>query len=349
MESLTDPQKNSMKRQATDKIREIFETLDLGSFYEAENKLIGTCPVHDGDNTTAFNINVDPTSEYYGVWFCNSHGCHEDHGNDIIGLIKGVLEQKTDKEQTFIDAVNFLKKFVSGKIEGQDNLKYNVEDSRIDKIFHNRSYNRVVCRRDQVVRGLSIPCKYYLARGFSKEVLTEFDVGYCSTRGKQMHNRTVFPVYDKSGTNMIGAVGRATSTEQSSKWVNSKGFNTGNALYNYGKAFDSLKISGSAVLVEGQGDILKLWQSGITNCVGLFTCKISDRQTILLEEASVNTLYLALDNDEPGRKGRNEIREKFGQIFNIIDIKFDKHDIGDMTTEEIIDVIRPQINKTSRQ
>jgi hypothetical protein len=304
-------------------------SLDVEEFYESENKLIGSCPVHDGDNSTAFNINVDPTSDYYGIWFCNSHGCHEDHGNDIFGLIKGVLEQKTQKEQTFIDAVNFLKKFVSGKIEGQDNLKYNVEDSRIDKIFHNGMINKVVCTRDQVVRGLNIPCPHYLSRGFTKEVLKEFDVGYCSTTGKQMYNRTVFPVYDKSGISMIGAVGRAVSSEQSSKWVNSKGFNTGNALYNYGKAFDSLKRSGAAILVEGQGDILKLWQSGITNCVGLF----------------VDTLYLALDNDEPGRKGREEIRKKFGQIFNIIDLKFDKHDIGDMTTEEIITLIKPQIGR----
>lgn len=345
MESLTEPQKNSIKREATDKIREIMEALDIEKFYEAENKLIGSCPVHDGDNATAFNINLDPTSDYYGIWFCNSHGCHEDHGNDIIGLIKGILEQKTGKEQTFIDSINFLKRFVSGKIEGQDNLKYNVEDSRIDKIFHNGVNNKIVCSRGQVVKGLSIPCQYYLSRGFTKEVLEEFDVGYCNSVGKQMYNRTVFPVYDKTGENMIGAVGRAVSSSQASKWVNSKGFNTGNTLYNYGRAFKSLKRSGAAILVEGQGDVLKLWQSGITNCVGLFTCKISDRQTILLEEASVDTLYLALDNDEPGRKGREEIRKKFGQIFNIIDLKFDKHDIGDMTTEEIITLIKPQIGR----
>jgi len=342
MESLTEPQKKAMKRQATDKIREIMESLDLEEFYESENKMIGRCPVHDGDNSTAFNINIDPTSEYYGIWFCNSHGCHEDCGNDVFGLIKGILEQKSQKEQTFIDAVNYLKKFVSGKVERQDNLQYNLEDSRIDKIFHNGAINKVICTRSEVIKSLEIPCPYYLARGFSKEILEEFDVGYCNVLGKQMYNRTVFPVYDKSCVNVIGAVGRAVSSN-SSKWINSKGFNTGNALYNYGKAFDSLKRSGAAVLVEGQGDVLKLWQSGITNCVGLFTCKISDRQTILLEEASVGTLYLALDNDEPGRKGREEIKEKFGKIFDIKDIKFDHHDTGDMTPQEIIEIIKPQI------
>lgn len=320
-------------------------SLDIEEFYESEAKLIGSCPVHDGDNSTAFNINIDPSSEYYGVWFCNSHGCHEDYGNDMFGLIKGIIEQKTGKEQTFLDAVNFLKRFVSGKIESQDNLKYNVEESRIDKIFHDSALNKIICQRSQVVKTLKIPCKHYLLRGFTEEVLREFDVGFCETIGRQMYKRTVFPVYDKSGDNMIGAVGRATSTDQSSKWVNSKGFNTGNTLYNYGKAFESMKRTGSAILVEGQGDVLKLWQSGITNCVGLFTCKISDRQTILLEEASVDTLYLALDNDEPGKKGRDEIREKFGLIFNIIDLKFDKHDIGDMTTEEIVEIIKPQIGR----
>jgi DNA primase len=143
---------------------------------------------------------------------------------------------------------------------------------------------------------------------------------------------------------MIGAVGRAHD-DRGDKWTNSKGFNTGSCLYNYHKAFDTIKALKSVVLVEGQGDVIRMYEAGIINCVGLFSCKLTDRQAILLEEASVDTIYLALDNDEAGKKGRADILEKFSGIFNIRNLTFSKSDVGEMSPELIQEEIIPQIKK----
>jgi len=49
------------------------------------NKLIGCCPVHKGDNKSAFNL--WPRS---GFWVCRSHNCHEVFDKDFNGFLKGL-------------------------------------------------------------------------------------------------------------------------------------------------------------------------------------------------------------------------------------------------------------------
>jgi DNA primase len=161
-----------------------------------------------------------------------------------------------------------------------------------------------------------------------------------------MYNRTVFPIYCSNPQykdEMIGAVGRATQSKQVPKWLNSKGFYSASNLYRYGHAFERIKDVGAVVLVEGQGDVVRLWDAGVRNCVGLFKSGLSDEQSILLEKASVNTLVLALDNDEAGIKGAKSIIKDFQNIFQIVVIKYPKNDMGDMTVEEINEIVKPQI------
>jgi len=49
------------------------------------NKMIGCCPVHKGDNKTAFNL--WPRS---GFWVCRSHNCHEVFDKTFDGFLKGL-------------------------------------------------------------------------------------------------------------------------------------------------------------------------------------------------------------------------------------------------------------------
>ena len=174
-------------------------------------------------------------------------------------------------------------------------------------------------------------------------MLKEFDVGFCSSPNKPMFGRTVFPVYDRTNTGMIGAVGRSTEKNPPKKWINSKGFHSGSSLYGYGKAFPQIKKTRSVILVEGQGDVLRMYESGIMNCVGLFGCKMTEQQSILLEEASVDNIILALDGDEAGTKGIDSIVGKYSKIFNIIQITLPSNDIGDLEIEEVNEMIKPQI------
>ena len=61
------------------KIFDLFDFFGIHDYYESNNLLISSCPIHEGDNITAFNINIDEyNEEHYGKWFCNTKGCHND-------------------------------------------------------------------------------------------------------------------------------------------------------------------------------------------------------------------------------------------------------------------------------
>ena len=337
---LTQSQKITINKKAAANIEKILKSFNIDNLLSLNDKLIGPCPVHDGDNEFAFNINIDKTCNYFGSWFCNSRKCHEDHNNDMIGFIRAMLEKRLDKDVSFHETINYINGFIEGY---ETNLDLTDNQDLITKIFHENKKEILICSREVVKMGLEIPCPYYLKRGFSAEVLKEFDVGFCSSPQKPMFNRTVFPVYDRTNTSMVGAVGRSIEENPAKKWINSKGFHSGNSLYGYGKAFSHIKKNRSIILVEGQGDVLRMYESDIMNCVGLFGCKMTEQQSILLEEASVDNIILALDGDEAGQRGIKSIVDKYSRIFNIIQITMPSNDIGDLTIKEVDEMIKPQI------
>ena len=59
-----------------EKIPDILHALGVRT-YKSGDILVSNCPIHAGDNTTAFNINVNVDSEFCGKWFCNTKGCHK--------------------------------------------------------------------------------------------------------------------------------------------------------------------------------------------------------------------------------------------------------------------------------
>ena len=76
-----------------DEIEALFE--HLGIEYSDQGKmLVGPCPVHNGDNKTAFNLYVEELPNgLRGNWKCRSQGCEKKFGNNILALLRGVLEK----------------------------------------------------------------------------------------------------------------------------------------------------------------------------------------------------------------------------------------------------------------
>ena len=197
--------------------------------------------------------------------------------------------------------------------------------------------------RDVVRKSLVRPVMYYVNRGYSEKVLDEFDVGACWEKGKPMYGRAVAPVYDEDN-NMIGCVGRVMHEDYNGhKWINSKNFNCGSYLYGYWLSAKHIRETKTVVIVEGQGDVWRLWEAGIKNVVGIFGSSLSDAQCRTLETSGALSIVILTDNDEAGLKAKKSIRQKCDRLFNIIEPVFDKNDIGDMSIEEINETIKPQI------
>ena len=104
------------------------------------------------------------------------------------------------------------------------------------------------------------------------------------------------------------------------------------------------------MLVEGQGDVWRLYEAGILNCVGLFGCSITDTQLVKLESSGAMSLVVLMDNDEAGKKAREQITSKCERLFNIYFPEMEEHnkDVGEMNVEDISRFIQPFIERASQ-
>ena len=78
-----------------------------------------SCPVHDGDNPLAFSYDRGKC-----CWSCFTHGCHNKHGNDILGLIKAI------KKCSFKEAVDWANSVIN---DPQISAGYVPSDKQLDK------------------------------------------------------------------------------------------------------------------------------------------------------------------------------------------------------------------------
>lgn len=324
------------------KVFDLFDHFGI-DFCENNGMIICPCPIHEGDNETAFNINIDEDNDFYGKWFCNTKKCHNDKGgNDILSLIKRLLDKQSRRDTPFGEVVSFCESFTNGVAVNCSSFA--LDSDPLKKLFLPKKEvvvdNRI--SRKMVRERLRFPAYFYLDRGFTKEALDLFDVGVCDTLGKQMCNRVVFPVYDETDSYVVGSTGR-TLVDHPVKWLNQKGFNKSNYLYGYGKSAKPIRDKDSIILVEGQGDVIRMYEAGVKNVVGMFGSSLSDAQEFLIQKTGVSTVILITDNDEAGKKCSIETIEKLKYLFNIKVVSYPKKDVGEMTVQEIRDIIVPQL------
>ncbi len=58
---------------------------DVGSFRITGEEIRGPCPVHGGDNLTAWSYNAR-----LGIWRCWTHGCQDVYGSSVSGLARAL-------------------------------------------------------------------------------------------------------------------------------------------------------------------------------------------------------------------------------------------------------------------
>jgi 5S rRNA maturation endonuclease (ribonuclease M5) len=280
--------------------------------------LVSNCPVHAGDNTSAFNVNVT-NGEYSGRWFCNTAGCHKEYGGDIVGLIWGLMDAK--QPTSFKESIEYAAQFA-----GMEKFEFILDN--LDDIFLDDHEEKHEISRKEWRTGLKIP-SYYLDRGFTKEALDFFDVKMC-----EESNRAIFPIYDNTWEYVVGTVGR-TVIDEKPKWKVLGGFKTSEYLFSYWSALPHICKSGKIIIVEGQGDVIRLWEAGIYNAVGIFGSELSEKQELLLQLTGAMSIITCFDNDEAGQKCRTSCDKKLHRLFNLRHVMPVGHDVGEMKPNQI--------------
>ena len=323
-----------------DEIEALFE--HLGIDYSDQGKmLVGACPVHNGDNKTAFNLYVEELPNgLRGNWKCRSQGCEKKFGNNILALLRGVLE-KPWKE--VIDWACAFLGVEYTSFEGTDasEIEKRRYITRVNSLNNKPKEENKGVVRDIIRNRLKIPCPYYLDRGYNQETLSKYDVGLCVERGKRMYGRAVVPIYNNNYEYAVGFTARATTDNYKYKWIHSEGFQANNYLYNYWFAKEHILKSGVVILVEGPGDVWKLEQSGVRTSLAMFGTDLSEQKLSLLYSCGANSIIVLTDNDEAGIKSAQKINEKCKRLFRMFFPTLSSSDVGDMHKDEIDSQIRP--------
>lgn len=358
-----------------DNIERLFDTLGIDNIKSNGKMLVGECPIHNGDNTSAFNLYPDGES-YRGNWKCRTHNCDKIFKGSIIGFVRGVLSNKKynwqkdgDNTASFKETIDFIEQFLGNKLHNIKISKAEVEKKTFTNIVKNIVNTETVLISHKVTRNtvrssLVIPSEYFITRGFSKEILDKYDVGLCNKPEKEMYNRAVAPIYDQNHKYIVGCTGRSIyekcvscssyhnpSSECPSKedrwkfpkWKHNADFKSQNYLYNFWYAKDYITEKSNVILVESPGNVWKLEECGIHNSVALFGSNLSDRQKIILDGSGAMTIIVITDNDEAGEKARQVIFDKCKNTYNIVNIRISKGDIAELSCEEINTEIKSKL------
>lgn len=346
-----------------DNCDKLFDKFGL-HFSKSSGMILGCCPIHGGDNKSAFNFYPDGHT-IRGNWVCRTHNCHKTFKATIIGLVRGLLSAKhgwsdgeTSKIYPWASTIKWCCEFLG--IQWAD-VKISADYSEAKKFLSSANVlqkKRVTTQgipREKIIRSLEIPAGFFLERGFAPELLKRYDIGLCRQSKNGFLGRVITPVYDDAGKNMVAYSGRTInglcpkceSYHQTSspcpkseirhlysKWKHSEGIN--NYLFNFWNAKRFIKESGKVILVEGPLDVLKLEEYGIKNSVAIFGTDISEQQQIILEVSGCLSVILLLDMDEPGRVGCETIKAKLQNSYNLSCPLYSCHDPACMTKEQVI-------------
>ncbi len=262
-------------------IKNLLETHSSG-LYDTGDGFRCKCPLHGGDNPTAFFW-----SYQNGLWYCFT-GCHT--GGDVFDFIRLSNGIPEDQFPTIIETTASILGINIEGLEIRERTReavmsvqewINYIQSRNNQPEANRSYD---------LHQLGELYKMNSYRNFTPETISYFGGCYSQT-----HNRIVTPIYNESGQT-IGASLRRLNHTDSAKWLHvPKTIRTGDVLYNLNNCLDESKV----YLVEGAFDVWNLYQIGVKNVVAVMGSSISTNQEKLLLKYFIDVCLL-FDNDKAG-------------------------------------------------
>tara|TARA_R110000744_G_scaffold139015_2_gene249994 strand:- start:2106 stop:3290 length:1185 start_codon:yes stop_codon:yes gene_type:complete len=353
---------------AAQHIDQIYEYFGIRASYRNDILIKSCCPIHGGDNPTA--LNMYPKADYKVHFKCRTHQCEDLFGNSLIHFIRGCLsrfeynwEKEGDKEANFSEAVEFLLSFLKQDFNSLKSETVNIEKMKFGSLVNSLSTKKargLGITQEQYRNKLEVPAKYYVDRGFDKEILEEYDVGYCDNPRKPMYQRAVVPIYDNDHKYIVGCTGRSIhprceeckhyhppkeNCRHFPKWMHSKGFQKEKWLYNYWKAKNYMLDTGVAILVESPGNVWRLAESGIYNAVAIFGTAFNNDQKHLLDESGALSIVCLMDNDEAGKKAAAKIEEVCGRLYRLYFPRFNANDVADLNVDGVTSDIKPFIQQ----
>jgi len=314
------PEKIDQIRAANDIVEVIQSYIPLK---KSGSGFVALCPFHQ-EKTPSFH--VSPSKQ---LFYC--FGCHK--GGDVFRFL-----QEYEK-LTFPEAVRRLAERAGISLEWSPDWDQAAQSQRTRErlrqlLEHVTQYWHRLLLQDP---GAEHARRYLEERGLTKEAIRRFRLGYApagwtttlewaqqkgyrveeleqaglaivreESRGPydRFRDRLIFPICDEQGR-VVGFSGRVLSQEaEAAKYINTPEtvlFQKGRLLFGLDKARRALMQTGTAVICEGQIDLIRCHLNGIENVVApLGTALTRDHCRIL--QRYVKEVVLCFDADPAGQR-----------------------------------------------
>lgn len=259
------------------------------------------CPFHPNDKNPSFSIN--PNKQVYHCFGCKA-------GGNVLTFIESI--EKVDK----FTAVSILKRHL-GIVEEEStfDLLNSINEVLIEEL--NKHYEKLIKldERLEIYNYKEFKLGYFppdlkLEKLFPDSIdkLIELGLIYKKFEHTQHEktinfftNRLVFPIMNTNG--VIGFSGR-TLINSKNKYKNSQEssfFQKRRILFGLPQSKEYIVEADSAVLVEGNWDLIGCHNIDIKNVVSPLGTALTIEQLILLKRFTKN-LYIMFDGDAPGKK-----------------------------------------------
>lgn len=293
---------------------------DLGLKSRRDGTIRCKCPVHGGNNPSAFYYNPETYR-----WYCWTNNCHYEFGGDWIGLVRGI------NNCSFGDAVKYLydNYFPDGNIPYVEVLSHTLNRIRSTerKYLDNAKY-----------KFSAKGSPYFERRKVSPETLERFEVFECHDPDKTLYGRAIAPVYDCDGK-LVSFTGRALNESWTPKWMHWPKDNDSRTVVYGLHITKSYIVDGHFFLVEGPLDVWGMFDKNIKNVGALLGLSVNNLQCQELVKAGVRQVTLLLDPDPEGIKASVAAANKLSLFFrvnNLTEVLSD--DPGEIAYDELMEI-----------
>ncbi|MGM7721090.1 DNA primase [Metabacillus sp. Hm71] len=313
---------NRIPEELIEKIQRTSDIVDVISEYVQLKKqgrnYFGLCPFH-GEKSPSFSVSADKQ-----IFHC--FGCGAG-GNVFSFLMQHEGYSFIEAAQHLADKANIELPAIApeqGRTVSKDAEKMIEAHELLKKFYHHLLVNT---KEGQPA------LDYLLNRGFTKEIIDSFEIGYALDswdfiskflvkRGfnpslmeeagllikknnadeyfDRFRNRIMFPITDHHGMT-IAFSGRVLGDEKP-KYLNSpetKVFNKSKLLYNFHRARVHIRKNQQVVLFEGFADVISSTRAGVEHAIATMGTSLTEDQAKIIRR-NVSEVILCYDSDSAG-------------------------------------------------
>jgi DNA primase catalytic core len=277
----------------------------------------GCCPFHE-DKTPSFTV-YEKTQSYHCFGGCGASG-------NVVTFIK--TKYNCDFQEAIVKLASFYSITLEFTKSEPKDVEAEKEAATLKEIYK--------CAAAYFLSHLTGKANEYALSRFSDKILPVFKIGYAPDEWQGLWNylknerhipeslliksdlfrqnktggyydffrgRLMFPIFDRVG-DIIAFSGRDTSGQSESKYLNSSEtilYKKKETLFGLNFAIPAIRKYDVCVIVEGNADVVKLHQLGITNTVATCGTALSSEHIKIISRYTKN-ICLLFDGDKAGKE-----------------------------------------------